>query len=237
MEQTSSLVTRELKEQLMREIPSLTMQIKSLYQRLDKQFGLKGANVPITFGYDTEVLGSYTAASEKTKEHFHFSLLFIGYLDKRHIHIEDKIDLFKHEYAHYMTHKMEIPKEHMWQGGIHGSAWKYCCSLIGAAPSAYYRFGQSREAHNYEKALYNPWKDPNYSLLDQRKQEKSYRVKQDSQVKYQTGDLVTHPKFGEGTVKNIEQLEGAVRLHIQFKEGLKKIDQKWLIRSKAVRRT
>ena len=38
----------------------------------------------------------------------------------------------RHEYAHYMEHHITIPREYQWQPGLHGSAWKYCCSLVGA---------------------------------------------------------------------------------------------------------
>ena len=44
--------------------------------------------------------------------------------------------------------------------------------------------------------------------------------------------MVTHPKFGEGTVEEIVQLSNSVRLHIRFADDeVKKIDQKWLLRS------
>ena len=51
---------------------------------------------------------------------------------------EDRLDLYKHEYAHYMQYNFHIPSEYQWQHGTHGSAWKYCCSLVGAAPTPYY---------------------------------------------------------------------------------------------------
>ena len=60
------------------------------------------------------------------KEHFHFSLLFIAYGVKNPLSKEDRIDLFKHEYAHYMQYNMQIPEKYKWQAGTHGSAWKYC---------------------------------------------------------------------------------------------------------------
>lgn len=30
---------------------------------------------------------------------------------------EDRIDLFKHEYAHYMQYNMQIPEKYKWQAG------------------------------------------------------------------------------------------------------------------------
>ena len=58
-------------------------QIRALFQTLDRKFGLRGASVPIRFGYDEAVLGSYTPASAHEKEGFYFSLLFIGYAVKK----------------------------------------------------------------------------------------------------------------------------------------------------------
>ena len=42
-------------------------QIRALFQTLDRKFGLRGASVPIRFGYDEAVLGSYTPASAHEK--------------------------------------------------------------------------------------------------------------------------------------------------------------------------
>ena len=104
-------------------------QIRALFQTLDRKFGLRGSSVPIRFGYDEAVLGSYTPASAHEKESFYFSLLFIGYAVKKPLAKEDRLDLYKHEYAHYMQYNMKIPAQYNWQAGKHGSAWKYCCSL------------------------------------------------------------------------------------------------------------
>lgn len=53
-----------------------------------------------------------------------------------------------------------------------------------------------------------------------------------AEIKFQVNDVVTHPKFGEGTVEEIVQLSNSVRLHIRFADDeVKKIDQKWLLRS------
>ncbi|MBQ0001771.1 MAG: hypothetical protein KBT01_09615, partial [Clostridiales bacterium] len=115
---------------LNREIPILTAQIRALYEQLDKRWHLHAAELPITFGYETDVLGAYRQKSEDGKEHFHFSLLFISYGVKNPLSKEDREDLYKHEYAHYMQYHFPIPKEYQWQTGTHGSAWKYCCSLV-----------------------------------------------------------------------------------------------------------
>jgi hypothetical protein len=225
------LLSKELIRQLENEIPTLTLEIRALYQKLDQKLNLKGALVPITFGFETETLGSYTPAGEGREEQFHFSLLFAGYMDAVKITREDRTDLFLHEYAHYMQYNMEIPKEHTWKPGKHGSAWKYCCSLIGAAPSEYYRFNKGREKHDYEKELRNPWSDPNAALRDIRRREREYQNSRNSTVRFSVGDVITHPDFGEGTVTDVTRLESSVRLTIQFADRIRKIDQKWLLRS------
>lgn len=112
----------ELYASLQKETTILTAQIRALYRELDKKFHLRGAQIPITFGFETDALGSYTRTGHHEKEHFHFSLLFVGYGVKNPLSKEDRMDLYKHEYAHYMEHHIVIPREYQWQPGLHGSA-------------------------------------------------------------------------------------------------------------------
>lgn len=51
-------------------------------------------------------------------------------------------------------------------------------------------------------------------------------------IQYELGEKVKHPKFGEGLVENIQQTDGAVKLHIRFQDETKIIDQKWLLKTK-----
>ena len=222
----------ELMSALQKEIPILTAQIQALYAELDKKFHLNGASIPITFGFDKDLLGSYTQAGNGKKEHFHFSLYFVGYSVEHPLSKEDRMDLYKHEYAHYMQYNYEIPKQYEWQPGIHGSAWKYCCSLIGAAPTPYYKAGEALLNHDYEKALKNPIHDKTIPLRDTYRRERKYQKSKNSVVQYQVGEVINHPKFGEGCIESIEQLSGSVRLHIRFVEEVKVIDQKWLLKTK-----
>ena len=150
------MIDQALAQALQKEIPVLTAQIRSLYAEFDKKFHLNGAKIPITFGMEPDLLGSYTRGSYHEKEHFHFSLLFIGYAVKNPLKKEDRLDLYKHEYAHYMQHNFHIPTEYQWQHGTHGTAWKYCCSLTGAAPTPYYKAGEALMKHDYEKKLRSP---------------------------------------------------------------------------------
>ena len=221
-----------LYEALHKEIPILTTQIRKLYAELDQKFHLEGAKVPMTFGMDRDCLGSYTQAGGGEREHFHFSLLFVGYSVEHPLSRDDRMDLYKHEYAHYMQAHMKIPEKYQWQTGKHGSAWKYCCSLVGAAPTPYYRIGESLLKHDYDKALKNPIHDKTVPIRDTYRREQAYKSAKHSEIKFQVNDVVTHPKFGEGTVEEIVQLSNSVRLHIRFADDeVKKIDQKWLLRS------
>ena len=222
----------ELLQQLQKEIPIITAHIRAVYAELDKKFRLNSANIPITFGFDKDLLGSYTQAGNGKKEHFHFSLYFVGYSVEHPLTKEDRLDLYKHEYAHYMQYNYEIPKEYEWQPGIHGSAWKYCCSLVGAAPTPYYKAGEALMEHNYEKALKNPIHDKTIPMRDTYRREKKYQNDKNRIVQYEVGETVDHPKFGPGTIEKIEQLAGSVRLHIRFGEDVKVIDQKWLLKTK-----
>lgn len=222
----------ELRKLLEKEIPILTAQISKLYGELDRKFHLNAAKVPITFGWDKDLLGSYTRAGNGEKEHFHISLFFVGYAVEKPLSKEDRMDLYKHEYAHYMQYNMEIPKQYDWQPGIHGSAWKYCCSLVGAAPTPYYRAGEALLKQDYDKVLKNPIHDKTIPIRDTYRREREYQQSKNSVVQYQVGETVSHPKFGEGSVEDIQQLSGSVRLHIRFKDDLKIIDQKWLLRTK-----
>lgn len=156
----------ELYASLQKETTILTAQIRALYRELDKKFHLRGAQIPITFGFETDALGSYTRTGHHEKEHFHFSLLFVGYGVKNPLSKEDRMDLYKHEYAHYMEHHIVIPREYQWQPGLHGSAWKYCCSLVGAAPTPYYKAGEALMKHDYEKKLKNPIHDKTVAIRE-----------------------------------------------------------------------
>ena len=219
-----------LKKLLDKEIPVLTAEIRALYGELDRKWGLMGAKLPITFGYEEDLLGAYKESREEGA-HFHFSLLFVGYCLPNPLKKEDRLDLYKHEYAHYMAQHMEIPKRYQWQPGIHGSAWKYCCSLIGAAPSPYYKAGEGLMKHDYDKALKDTRTDVSRRIREEHQNELVYRAKRDSRILYKAGDSVVHPKFGEGTVVGVEAREASVLLQIRFGDSMKKIDQKWLVRS------
>ena len=207
-------------------------QIRALFQTLDRKFGLRGLLYLSALVTMKLYLALIPRLLPTKKESFYFSLLFIGYAVKKPLSKEDRLDLYKHEYAHYMQYNMKIPAQYNWQAGKHGSAWKYCCSLVGAAPTPYYRIGESLLKHDYDKALKNPIHDKTVPIRDTYRREQAYKSAKHSEIKFQVNDMVTHPKFGEGTVEEIVQLSNSVRLHIRFADDeVKKIDQKWLLRS------
>ena len=103
---------------------------------------------------------------------------------------------------------------------------------MGAAPTPYYKAGEALMKHNYEKALKSPIHDKTVPLRDRYRREQEHKKTRDSVIQYEIGELVAHPKFGHGRVEKVEQKTGSVNLHIRFEDGVRKIDQKWLIRSK-----
>ncbi len=215
------------------EEPVLRAEITALYSVLDHKLGLRGAQLPITFGMDEKALGSYLPASYDNEEQFQFSLFFIGFCLNEQLSKPERINLYKHEYAHYMAHHLLIPDEYNWQPGVHGSAWKYCCSLIGAIPADYYVEGQALKKVDYDSVLTRPTVDhKQVQMLDTYRTQRMYKNIENSKVQYEIGDVVTHPKFGEGTVKEIEKQPSSVRLHIAFGDEIKIIDQKWLVKTK-----
>ena len=137
-----------LRRMMDREIPVLSAEIGALYSKLDLKYGLQGAKVKINFVYDEDSLGSYTPAQNGEMDYFQFSLLFVARCVAKPLSKEDRRDLFLHEYAHYMQYNMDIPREYLWQPGIHGSAWKSCCSLVGAAPTPFYKVGEGLLEHD-----------------------------------------------------------------------------------------
>lgn len=226
------MTKKDMLKLLHNEEPVLRAEITALYSVLDHKLGLHGADVPITFGMDEKALGSYLPPSYDNEEQFQFSLFFIGFCMNDQLTKADRVNLYKHEYAHYMTRHINIPEKYNWQPGVHGSAWKYCCSLIGAIPSDYYIENASIQKIDYESVLTRPNVDhKQVQMLDTYRTQKMYANIENSKVKYEVGDVVTHPKFGEGTVQEIEKQPSSVRLHIAFGEEVKIIDQKWLVKT------
>lgn len=224
---------KEMMQLLHKEAPILEKEIHALYLELDKKTRLHGADLPIEFVLDEKTLGAYVPKHMDEPEHFNFSLLFIGYALNEQITKEERLELYKHEYAHYMSHYISIPKDIAFKAGVHGSDFIYCCSLIGANPDDSFTPGEKKKDIDYNALLTKKKVDHNtVRLLDQQAQKKAYEANKNRQVKYQPGDKIKHPKFGEGTITDIQQLDGSVRLIVDFACGTKSIDQAWLEKQK-----
>ena len=89
-----------------------------------------------------------------------------------------------------------------------------------------------KEKQDYEKVLKNPWKGTTIPLLDTFHRETEYQRRKNSKVIFAQGETVMHPTFGEGVIQKIDPKEGSVILHIQFRDRIRKIDQKWLNRTR-----
>ena len=111
-------------------------------------------------------------------------------------------------------------------------AWKYCCSLVGAAPTPYYKAGEALMKHDYEKKLKSPIHDKTVAIRDTYRRQQEHKSSQASIVQYEVGEQVKHPKFGDGIIEKINLRSGGVHLHIRFNGEVKCIDQKWLMRRK-----
>ena len=223
-------ISKQQRDALLRESNTLLREIHALYSGFDRRFHLRGAEVPVTFGFDTDQLGSYTQGKDYSEEEFHFSLLFIGRSLPHPLSKEDRIDLYKHEYAHYMQYNMPIEQKYQWQYGTHGSAWKYCCSLIGAAPTPLYRAGEGSMEHDYEKALKKPVSDRTIPVRDVYHREMDYRNSRARIVRYKVGEQINHPRYGIGEIVDITCLTDSVRISIQFADHIRVIDQMWLVK-------
>lgn len=81
-------------------------------------------------------------------------------------------------------------------------------------------------------AAWNSIHNETVTIWDQHRREQEYRRTQNVIIKYEKGESVDHPKFGEGIIEKIEQRSCFVSLHIRFGEELKVIDQKWPLQTK-----
>lgn len=225
-------MSEELVESLLRkDIPVLLQEIRLLYQGFDKRFGLHGADLPISFKITDKELGSYVPINFDTEEGFTFSLTYVAYSSYQALKKEDKIDLFKHEYAHYMNHHLEAPKEYLFEPGAHGSSWRYFASLIGAVPSAYYKVGEALKKQDYRLVK----KEVNHEkvrMTDMERRMREERIRENTEMKIRIGEEINHPKYGKGIVEDVEQTETSVRCIVRFGDEIKKLDQNWILKSR-----
>ena len=90
--------------------------------------------------------------------------------------------------------------------------------------------------HDYDKVLKPKIHDYTVPMRDHYRREQEYKKTRDSKVQYQVGDSVEHPKFGAGSIEKVEQRAGGVHLHIRFEDGVRKMDQKWVLQTTRYRK-
>lgn len=88
--------------------------------------------------------------------------------------------------------------------GGHGSTWKHCCRVIGAIPERYYK--ADRPVSEMKKTeQYDP---------------------------YRAGNIVVHPRFGDGVIDKITGEGANCSATVNFKTmGVKTVPLAWLIRN------
>ena len=90
--------------------------------------------------------------------------------------------------------------------------------------------------HDYDKVLKSKIHDHTVPMRDHYRREQEYKKTRDSKVQYQVGDSVVHPKFGAGSIEKVEQRTGGVHLHIRFEDGVRKMDQNWVLQTTRYRK-
>ena len=100
----------------------------------------------------------------------------------------------------------------------------------------YYKAGEALMNHDYDKVLKSKIHDHTVPMRDHYRREQEYKKTRDSKVQYQVGDSVEHPKFGAGSIEKVEQRAGGVHLHIRFEDGVRKMDQKWVLQTTRYRK-
>lgn len=115
---------------------------------------------------------------------------------------ECAIDIIRHEYAHYYAYAVLGYK------GGHGKEFKIACNIVGARPSTHY----SREFEKY-KRYFEEQRNAHYETV------------------FYITERITHPHFGQGMVTDIEEGRDSAILTVDFGDkGIKKVDEKWLLK-------
>ena len=115
--------------------------------------------------------------------------------------VEEKLYVIRHEYAHYM--------DYMINGfSSHGPQWKKCCIKIGAFPIRCFNQGRAN------------------SFMEKHKKE---NIKNQALDEYQPELIIMHPRYGKGTITEING-KGLSRIAIvTFAEEInKKLSLIWI---------
>lgn len=171
--------------------------IREELRRIDQKTGLNAASLPISFGNAKCYLGYFSYPNDKSLK-FYFSN---HYFTDPMFPVEEKLDVIRHEYAHYMDYMLN-------GSSSHGPRWKKYCKIVGAYPMRCY----SKDRSDY--------------FLKKHKEEEETNLKCDS---YTVGRTVKHPSFGQGSITEILG-EGISRIAvIKFNNGnCKKLLLSWV---------
>lgn len=166
--------------------------IRTELARLDARTGLRGAGLPVRFGNARCTLGVFSVREDQP--YFRFSNWWFQNPDWPE---ECALDVIRHEYAHYMDWQL-------YGGSGHGTTWKQCCVMIGAAPVRLYQ----QEREEYYRDIHR---------------------QQEEWGSLRAGDLVRHPKFDLGKIREVAG-EGPNRYAvIDFGvNGIRKLNLKWI---------
>lgn len=114
---------------------------------------------------------------------------------------EAALDVIRHEYAHYMDWMV-------YKKIGHGKTWKACCVKVGAVPVRLY----SDSRCDYYKS-----------------KEITEKNRQQSLSKYEEGQTIKHPLYGNGTIISIKKNGRTLIAGVLFEHyGTKSLDLSWL---------
>lgn len=170
--------------------------IRAEIRRLDRMTGLHGSELQIKFTRSHRTLGSYTAYDRNP--YFEFSAF---HFDNPAIPDEMKLDVIRHEYAHYMEHML-------YNQVSHSATWKKCCGEVDA----------------YPHRLYSPAIEKHYTNLHRKEAEKARQYDA-----YTVGGTVRHPVFGAGRITAVLPSRHDRILEIAFPCGVKRLSVNWVM--------
>ena len=175
--------------------------IRKEIKKLDNKTGLAGASLPIELGQAKKRIGCFVSNSNGPIN-FYFSMF---YLNNPEVDLDDKIDLIRHEYAHYMDYARN--GFNFGRNG-HGHNWEVCCLEIGARPA---KFAGSNEDNHYKK-LYA---------------EQARKITAGNS--FNVNDKLKHPKHGVGCIVKIYGEESNRKAVVNFESvGEKTLSLVWV---------
>jgi len=171
--------------------------IREELKRMDGITGLHGAELPIRFGNARSRLG-YFSCEDAGSLFFGFSNYY--FMDPM-LPVEEKLDVIRHEYAHYYDYMLH-------GSSSHGPLWKKCCREVGALPIRCF----SRKRADI--------------IMEQHEREAQTNTEYD---RITVGTEIAHAVFGKGVIDEITG-EGINRIAVVSfsKVGTKRLAVGWI---------